>query len=120
MNSDASEFAAQSLALTGVQSSPHLDAKSGRVSNHRFCASNRAGRSVECSQESIARRVDLAPTIVSQLATHLSLMTLQQVSPIAISKACEEFSGGDDVGAEDRDQDAVFNGVAAAGGELIN
>jgi len=63
VDGDPGQLVAQYLALSSVQPGAHLDPQVGGLANNCLGTSNSPRRSVKCSEESIARRIDLATTI---------------------------------------------------------
>ena len=99
MHRETAYVVAHELHLAGMNPGPNRDTKMGDRSTNRPRASNRARRTVEHRQESVASRLNLAPSKTVKLLPHLAVMLEQQLAPRGIAQPPEMRGRIHDIGA---------------------
>jgi hypothetical protein len=91
MNRNPGQFVLQHLALPGVHARSQLETQADSLVNNGCCASDRTRRPIERSKESVACGIDLASPIALQLASHQSMMALEEFPPSPIAELRDEL-----------------------------
>src|SRR5262249_9813903 len=121
VDGEPGDLVARELDLAGVE--PGANVKTERVDAvaHRARAADRAGGAVERGENPVARGVDLAAPEAAELAPEDRVVPLEEIPPAAIAQGRGLLGGADDVGEEDRGEDAVRLGaVPHPGQELLD
>src|SRR5579862_6273026 len=84
MHGDTADIVADQLALACMESAADLESQRTQSLAHRAGASYRAVRSVEGSEQAVARRVHLAAAENGQLLAHRVVIVSEQLAPSLI------------------------------------
>ena len=90
-----------------MQAGAHVEAELANGFRDRAGAADRARRTVEAGEESVAGRVDLDAAMAHQLLAHELMMLLQHVSPTAVTERGGTLARADDVGEQNGREHAV-------------
>src|SRR5688572_15785486 len=104
---EASNLAADLLALAGMHAGADVDAEWPHRIADPERATDGACRAVERGEEAIAGRVDLPPSVAVQLPSDQIVVGLQDFAPTAITQLRDPLRRADDVGEEHRGEKAV-------------
>ena len=108
---DPSDLAAVSDALPGVQTCPSLQSELGKRDRDRAGAPDRRGRRVEGREEAVAGVIDLtSPPPIEEFADP-PMVRPQEQGPPPVSERGRQTCRADQVGEEQRDQDAALSPV---------
>src|SRR2546428_452462 len=108
MDTHPSDIAvAHQLALPRMQSRPDRNPKLMYGVPNRTRASDCPRRAVECRQETVPCRLHLATPVSQQLPSDDFVVFHEKALPPFVPKLVDLLGGGDDVGQEDRSQEAV-------------
>ncbi len=107
MDGDAADVVVAQLDLTRVYARPHLETQTPQDVADRHGTPDRAGRSVEPGEEAVARGVDLTAVEALKLAPDLGIVPAEQFLPSLVAQLDRAFRGVDDVGKQQRGQDAL-------------
>jgi len=113
VHGDPGELVTDLLALAGVHAAANFEAELADALRDRACAHDRARWSVECGEETVAGVVDLAAAVQVKLTADARVMTLEQVGPAAVAESVRLLGRADQIGEEDRRQDALRRSLAA-------
>lgn len=108
---DPPDLAVVSDALPGVEPSSCLQPELSERSRDRGGASDRRRRRVEGREEPVAGIVDLASTPSIEEIADAGMVGLQEQGPPAVTERCRQPSRADQVGEEQRDQNAALHAV---------
>ena len=103
---DSPDLAVVSDALPGVEPSSSLQSELSERIRDRGGASDRRRRRVEGREEPVAGIIDLASTPSIEQIADPGVVGLQEQGPPAVTERCRQPSRADQVGEEQRDQDA--------------
>src|SRR5207244_6956498 len=95
------------LDLAGVDSGSHFEAERPDALRDRSCAAEGSGRSVEGREEAVACSIDFASAKALQLTSNERVVLFEQIVPAPVTELARALGRTDDVGEEDRRQDAV-------------
>src|SRR5689334_21628625 len=84
---DSGEVVASHLTFTGVQSRPDLEAEALHIPGDLARAADRAGGTVEGSEETIPDRLDLTSVEACERSAHCDVVLIEQLSPLTIPDA---------------------------------
>jgi hypothetical protein len=107
VNGNADNAATDDFALSGVDANSENDADALQSGPDSYCKLNCAARTVEGHQEPVARGVDLAASVNSQMFAHELVVSQEQCAPGPISDPFGRLGRGDDIGKHVRQQDAL-------------
>ena len=107
VHSDAAKLLADDLALSGMKARPHVDTDETRPIADGLRAAHGARRPIECGEEPITRRVELAAAESGQLTTRDSVVGTEHVTPLAVTERGGSLGRTDDVREQHGGQDAV-------------
>src|SRR5439155_25320393 len=82
---DPADVVPSELDLTGVEADPHVGAGGAEPVPDRHRATDRTRGCVEQCEEPVPGRLDLPPSVGSQLRSNELIVTIQHVAPAAIS-----------------------------------
>jgi hypothetical protein len=111
MHRDSPNLAVVSDALPGVEPSSGLQSELSERNRDRGGASDRRRRRVEGREEPVAGIVDLGSTPSIEEIADPGVVGLQEQGPPAVTERCRQASRADQVGEEQRDQDAALHPV---------
>jgi hypothetical protein len=111
MHRDSPNLAVVSDALPGVEPSSGLQSELSERNRDRGGASDRRCRRVEGREEPVAGIIDLASTPSIEEIADSGVVCLQEQGPPAVTERCRQPSRADQVGEEQRDQDAELSSV---------
>jgi len=113
--------AAAHLHLTRVDSDPHLDPQHPDRVDDGIRARDRRARAAERGDESVSGRVDFAAGESLQFVTHDGVVVVQEIAPAVVAEQGGALGRTDDVGEDDRRQQALgIRPAAHAGDELLD
>ena len=114
-------FVAVELALAGVDARTDVDAELPQRVADRERAADGARRTVERGEEPVAGGVDLAAAKPLELAPNRGVVRAEELAPAAIAELHGPLRRADDVGEENRGEDAVgLRGGPRPGHELLD
>ena len=80
-----------------MDSSADVEVELFGTAHDRPCTRNCARGTVEAAEEAVARRVDLVPPESRELASHILVMTGEQISPCPVAERGCSLRGADEV-----------------------
>src|SRR5438067_6035212 len=104
---NAAELVADSLALGGVDAGTYVEPEQRRRVLDRAGAADRARGAVERRHEPVAGRVDLDAAEALKLTPDRLVVPLEQLAPAAVAECDGSLGRSDDVGEENRGEDAI-------------
>src|SRR5262249_50344220 len=91
----------------GVQAVAHVDAERLHSAGDRSGATDRARRAVECRQEPVAEPLHLMAAKPPDLLAYHCVVTVEQVTPLPVTKLRSAPGRVDDVSEHDCRQNAI-------------
>jgi len=107
VNGQAADVPLLELDLAHVEAAPYLEAELADRVPDRVGARQRARGALEDDEESVARRLDLAPRESLEPAPDDSVMAVEECVPCLVAHARGALGRADDVGEQDRGERAL-------------
>src|SRR2546426_3435779 len=121
MHRDAASVAADKLALAGVKPGPYVDSKRMHGIGDALRTAYRPRGSLNPRKDAVAGRADVDPAILPKLLPSPPIDALQEIAPTLVSHGRGMIGRADDVGEENRRQNAIrFPHVALASDKFLD
>ena len=111
MDRNAADLVLHEFALPCMKPRADLEAELANAVPNRTRAPNSPCRPVEGREESVAGRIHFPSAEVPQLRSDESMVLLNELPPPAIAELGRAGGGIDEIGEQDRRQDAVRAGL---------
>src|SRR5207245_1380695 len=106
VHGDAADLAVHDLALAGVQARADLQAEPPHDLGDRAGTADGTGGAVEAGEEAVPGHIELGAAEAEELAANQRVVSLEEVPPGAVAELRRPRGRADDVGEENRGQDA--------------
>lgn len=118
---EPADVGAEQLDLARVQTGADLDAQAAGAVDHRPGTADSARRPVESREEAVPRLLHFPTAERLDLRAHQRVMPREQIAPGPVSELGRAAGRVDDVGEQDRREDAIgLAGLACPRQELLN
>src|SRR6187431_2943747 len=116
VDGDAADLRAHHLALAGVHAGTQLEPQRPGAFADRLGATDGARRAVERGEETVARGIDLAAAESLELAAGDAVERIEDGVPARVAELRGALGRADDVGEQDRREDAIRRAAVALAG----